>query len=49
MQAGDLVKVVDDSNNEIGEATRGKVRAENLWHRASYIFIRDTLTQKFVI
>ena len=28
---------------------RSEVRSKNLWHRASYIFVLDRLTDKFVI
>lgn len=31
--------VVDENNNVVGSAKRKEVRAKNLWHRASYIFV----------
>ena len=34
-----MCKIVDADNNEIGSATRGRVRSEKLWHRVSYIFV----------
>ena len=37
-----MVKIVDSDNNEIGSATRGRVRHEKLWHRVSYIFVITT-------
>lgn len=31
--------IVDEDNNVVGAATRKEMRENNLWHRASYIFI----------
>ena len=33
----------------MGSALRKEVRAQNLWHRASYIFIQSTNDGKFLI
>lgn len=42
-KSGDeLIKLVDENNNDLGGATRRDMRKGNLWHRASYIFIRNT-------
>ena len=38
--AGDeIVLIVDDENQPVGEAPRRRMRAENLPHRATYIFV----------
>ena len=41
--AGDeIVLIVDESNRPVGAARRHRMRAENLPHRATYIFVLDT-------
>ena len=40
-QTNELVMIVDENNNKVGSATRAEMRAEKLWHRASYVYIRD--------
>lgn len=48
-KSGDeLIKLVDENNNDLGGATRRDMRKGNLWHRASYIFIRNT-KQQFLV
>jgi len=37
----ELVKHIDENNNELGGVTRAQMRKEALWHRASYIFITN--------
>ncbi|TNV75416.1 hypothetical protein FGO68_gene6402 [Halteria grandinella] len=50
LSSEEVVLVVDAENNPIGKEKRKKVRAENLWHRASYMFVhtpdRKILVQK---
>ena len=42
--------VVDESNQIIGSAKRKEVRQNNLWHRASYIFVYEkTPTHTFIL
>ena len=36
-----MVLVVDEDNNVVGSAKRKEVRIQNLWHRASYIFVYE--------
>ena len=48
-QGGELVKLIDEDNNEIGSALRSEVRKNNLWHRASYIFLQSSKDGKFLI
>lgn len=43
-----MVKLCDCNNNDLGSVLRSDVRKNNLWHRASYIFIRKS-NGKFVI
>ena len=47
-QNSEMVKLVDENNNEIGVATRGKVRTAKLWHRVSYIFVITTKKELLV-
>ena len=37
----EIVLIVDAENRPVGEAPRRRVRAENLPHRATYIFVMD--------
>ena len=48
-QNDEMVKLVDEQNNEIGSVFRKEVRQQNLWHRASYIFIQSKSDGKFLI
>jgi hypothetical protein len=42
-KSGDeLIKLVDENNLDLGSVKRRDARKDNLWHRASYIFIRNT-------
>lgn len=41
LSGDEVVLVVDADNNPVGTALRAQVRKENLWHRASYIFVYD--------
>ena len=41
----ELIKLVDEHNEEMGSVKRKYARKLNLWHRASYIFIRNTNNQ----
>ena len=41
-QSGDEIVLITDENNvPIGKAARRDVRKQNLWHRASYIFVYE--------
>ena len=40
---------MDADNNDLGGVSRGKVRKENLWHRASCIYIRNETDGRFLI
>ena len=43
-QSGDEIVLITDENNvPIGKALRRDVRKQNLWHRASYIFVYEKL------
>jgi 8-oxo-dGTP pyrophosphatase MutT (NUDIX family) len=42
VSSDELVAVYDDHGNEVGSATRGRVRAEGLWHACSSILVRST-------
>lgn len=42
LSAEEVVLVVDADNNRIGSAKRKEVRSQNLWHRASYIFVYNS-------
>ena len=46
--AGEWVAIVDDANNVTGSATRGQMRAGNLIHRATYIFVNDPQGRLYV-
>ena len=48
LAANELVALVDDANEVIGSVPRGRVRAENLLHRATYIFVFNTQGQLLV-
>lgn len=48
MGSGEIVDVVDRDDNVVGQATRARVRAENLWHRASYVVALDERGRVFV-
>ena len=37
----ELIKLVDEHNEEMGSVKRKYARRMNLWHRASYILIRN--------
>jgi isopentenyldiphosphate isomerase len=41
LSAEEVVLVVDEDNNVVGSAKRKEVRIQNLWHRASYIFVYE--------
>lgn len=41
MAADELVVLVDAENREIGATTRARMRAEQLLHRATYVFVFD--------
>ena len=38
----EIVFIVDDENVPVGEAPRRRMRAENLPHRATYVFVLDS-------
>ena len=41
--AHEYVMIVDkDTNKVVGRCTRGVMRANNLWHRASYVFVENS-------
>jgi isopentenyldiphosphate isomerase len=42
LSSEEVVLVVDENNNPVGSRKRKEVRAENLWHRASYIFVYNS-------
>jgi isopentenyldiphosphate isomerase len=42
LSSEEVVLVVDENNNPVGSRMRKEVRAENLWHRASYIFVYNS-------
>jgi isopentenyldiphosphate isomerase len=44
----EMIKLVDENNEEMGSVKRKYARRLNLWHRASYIFIRNTSKQFLV-
>jgi isopentenyldiphosphate isomerase len=49
MSAGEeLVDVVDEDDRVTGQATRAQMRAQNLRHRATYIFVFNPAGQLFV-
>ena len=37
----EIVLITDENNVPIGKAARRDVRKQNLWHRASYIFVYE--------
>jgi isopentenyldiphosphate isomerase len=49
LSAEEVVLVVDSNNKPIGSAKRKEVRAKNLWHRASYIFVYNSKGQFYVL
>jgi 8-oxo-dGTP pyrophosphatase MutT (NUDIX family) len=49
MDPGDeLVDVVDDGNEVVGVAPRRTLRAENLWHRCTYVFVLNPAGELYV-
>lgn len=48
MAADELVAIVDAENVEVGSAPRARMRAENLLHRATYIFVFDAEGRLYV-
>ncbi len=48
MAADELVAIVDPDNTVTGSATRARMRAENLLHRATYIFVFDAEGRLYV-
>ena len=42
------IKLVDENNQDLGGVTRGRMRKENLWHRASFIFVINTKNELLV-
>ena len=44
----ELIKLVDEHNEEMGSVKRKYARRMNLWHRASYILIRNVDQQVLV-
>ncbi len=43
-----MVDIVDPDDRPVGRATRARVRAENLWHRACYVVAKDEQGRVFV-
>jgi len=43
------VMLVDTWNRNLGGVPRNIMRAEKLWHRASYVFIFDTTNRRFLV
>ncbi len=48
MGASEIIDVVDRDDNVVGQASRARVRSENLWHRATYIVALDRQGRVFV-
>lgn len=46
--ADELVALVNEQNEVIGEATRGRMRAERLLHRATYILVFNSAGRIYV-
>lgn len=44
----ELVKIVDEHNKVIGPAKRSEMRAKNLYHRCTYIFLYNSHKQLYV-
>jgi isopentenyldiphosphate isomerase len=44
----ELVDVVDDGNEVVGVAPRRTLRAENLWHRCTYVFVLNPAGELYV-
>ena len=44
----EVVMHVDENNNQVGAVSRKEMRSKNLWHRASYVFVENSLNQ-FVV
>ena len=44
----EVVVHVDEHNNVIGSVPRSRMRKEALWHRASFILIRNSAGQFYV-
>ena len=42
LSGDEIVLIVDDENRPVGEAPRRRMRAENLPHRATYVFVLDS-------
>jgi isopentenyldiphosphate isomerase len=49
MASEEFLVVVDKQNQIIGTVSRKQVRRENLWHRASYVFVQSTRTAKLFV
>ena len=49
LTANERVLLVDELNEPIGNAPRDQVRAENLRHRATYIFVRHKKTKQLYV
>ncbi len=49
MDPGDeLVDVVDERNEVVGVVSRRTLRAENLWHRCTYVFVMNASGELYV-
>lgn len=48
LSSEEVILQVDENNKEVGPVKRGVARKENLWHRASYIFITNSQRQFYV-
>ncbi len=46
--AQEIVAIVDRDNNIVGSSTRARMRAEGLWHRATYILVFNSQGQLHV-
>jgi 8-oxo-dGTP pyrophosphatase MutT (NUDIX family) len=46
--ADEIVSIVNERNEVIGSATRGRMRAQRLRHRACYVFVFDAAGRLFV-
>mmetsp|Transcript_33634 Transcript_33634/g.24294 ORF Transcript_33634/g.24294 Transcript_33634/m.24294 type:complete len:107 (+) Transcript_33634:10-330(+) len=44
----EMVMLVDPENTPMGSVLRKTMRQDNLWHRASYIYIRDSQKRFYV-
>ena len=43
----ELVMIVDENNEIVGKATRAEMREQNLWHRASFVFV-ENINEEFI-